>query len=112
MSCLQGIVNRSKPRLYLIHDGYDELWLNWMKQRGDIDSIRWPELREVFDTYLPEVHEAYIIDPAVPATINVATMMTGVNGGLVTTPKLAYIYTTCPTSTPSIPGARDWTSGT
>src|SRR5438445_99658 len=23
LSCLQGIVNRSQPRLYLIHDGYD-----------------------------------------------------------------------------------------
>ena len=92
LCCLQGIVNRSQPRLYLIHDEYDELWLNWMKQRGDIDRIRWPELREVFDTYLPEVHEAYVIDPAVPATINVATMLAGVRGGLVTTPKLAYIY--------------------
>ena len=24
LSCLQGLVNRSKPRLYLVHDYYDE----------------------------------------------------------------------------------------
>src|SRR5579859_3731213 len=30
LSCLQGIVNRAQPRLYLIHDEYDELWLDWL----------------------------------------------------------------------------------
>lgn len=92
LSCLQGIVNRSQPRLYLIHDHYDELWLNWMKERGDIDEIRWLQVPDVFDTFLPEFHEAYVIDPAVPATINLATMLAALRGGLVTTPRTKYEY--------------------
>lgn len=92
LSCLQGIVNRSQPRLYLIHDDYDEMWLDWMKERGDIEQIRRMEASDVFKAFLPEVQEAYVIDPAVPATINVATMLAAVRGGLVTTPRMLYEF--------------------
>jgi GxGYxYP putative glycoside hydrolase C-terminal domain/GxGYxY sequence motif in domain of unknown function N-terminal len=92
LSCLQGIVNRSQPRLYLVHDSYDEVWLSWMKERGDIETIRTLTVLQVFEAFLPEFHEAYIIDPAIPATINVATMLAGLHGGLVTTPRLSYEF--------------------
>jgi GxGYxYP putative glycoside hydrolase C-terminal domain/GxGYxY sequence motif in domain of unknown function N-terminal len=92
LSCLQGAVNRSEPRLYLIHDDYDELWLNWMKERGDLDTIRWLSVLEVFKAFLPEFREAYVIDPVIPATINVATMLAGLRGGIVTTPRLSYEF--------------------
>src|SRR5580700_11250597 len=39
LHCLQGIVNRRQPRLYLIQDHYDELWLDWLRERGDIDGV-------------------------------------------------------------------------
>ncbi len=92
LCCLQGAVNRSHPRLYLVHDEYDELWLDWMKERGDIDTIRALGVLEVFEAFLPEFHEAYVIDPTVPATINLATMLAGLHGGLVTTPRLSYEF--------------------
>jgi hypothetical protein len=92
LSCLQGIVNRTQPCLYLIYDDYDELWLNWMKERGDIEEVRWLQVPEAFARFLGEVHQAYIIDPAVPATINVATMLASLRGGLVTTPRTVYEY--------------------
>ena len=41
LTCLQGIVNRKQPRLYLLQDRYDELWLEWLKERGDIDQVEW-----------------------------------------------------------------------
>src|SRR5579885_44783 len=92
LSCLQGIVNRSQPRLYLIHDDYDELWLNWLRERGDVHEVQWLNLEQIFARFLPEVSEAFIIDPNVPATINVATMLSSLRGGLVVTPRTADEY--------------------
>src|SRR5579871_2044491 len=66
LSCLQGIVNRSQPRLYLIHDDYDELWLNWLRERGDVNDIRWLGIPQAFEHFLPEVHQAFVVDPEVP----------------------------------------------
>jgi hypothetical protein len=86
LSCLQGIVNRSQPRLYLIHDRYDELWLDWLRERGDVDRIEWLEIGEVFERFLPAVSRLYLTDPDVPASINVATMLAGIYDGLVATP--------------------------
>ncbi len=92
LTCLQGIVNRSQPRLYLVHDRYDELWLDWLRERGDVDEVRWLEVGEVFESFLSEVRVMFVTDPNVPATINVATMLAGVHGGLVATPRTAALY--------------------
>jgi hypothetical protein len=92
LSCLQGIVNRSQPRLYLIHDDYDELWLNWLRERGDVDAVQRLNLEQTFARFLSEVSQAFIIDPNVPATINVATMLASLRGGLVVTPRTADEY--------------------
>ncbi|HVN79284.1 MAG TPA: GxGYxYP domain-containing protein [Terriglobia bacterium] len=89
LSCLQGLVNRSQPQFYLIHDRYDELWLDWLQERGDVDKVVWLEIGEVFERFLPGIPQMFIIDPAVPATINVATMLAGVRGGLVAAPGTA-----------------------
>ena len=86
LHCLQGIVNRSAPRLFLVQDRYDELWLDWLRARGDIDEVQWPELGQLFARFLPEVKCMFITDPAVPATVNVATMLASVQDGLVATP--------------------------
>ncbi len=86
LSCLQGIVNRTQPQLYLIHDRYDELWLEWLRERGDIDRVEWLEVGEVFARFLPTVAQMFVTDPTVPASINVATMLAAVRGGLVATP--------------------------
>ena len=92
LHCLQGLVNRTRPKLYLVNDRYDELWLSWLKERGDIDAIEWLEVGQVFGRFLPEVKIMYVTDPAVPASINVATMLAAVHGGLVATPATAAQY--------------------
>ena len=89
LSCLQGIANRSQPQLYLIHDRYDELWLDWLRERGDVDKIEWLEIGQVFERFLPSVSQMFVTDPAVPASVNVATMLAAVRGGLVATPAIA-----------------------
>lgn len=86
LSCLQGIVNRTEPQLFLIHDRYDELWLDWLQERGDVDRVQWLEIGAVFGRFLPAVSQMFVTDPAVPASINVASMLAAVRGGLVATP--------------------------
>ncbi len=92
LACLQGIVNRREPRLYLVQDRYDELWLDWLRERGDVDNIEWLEIGDVFERFLPEVTTMFVTDPAVPATVNVATMLASVHNGLVATPATAVQY--------------------
>lgn len=92
LTCLQGVVNRSQPQLYLIHDRYDELWLSWLRERGDVDRVEWLELGSVFERFLPETSCIFVTDPAIPASVNVATMLAGVHGGLVATPATADQY--------------------
>ena len=105
LSCLQGIVNRSLPRFYLIHDRYDELWLDWLCERGDVDRVEWLEISEVFARFLPEVSRLYVTDPDIPASINVATMLAGTYDGLVATPGTSALFKLPLETNPESPGA-------
>jgi hypothetical protein len=92
LSCLQGIANRLQPRLYLLHDRYDELWLDWLRERGDVDAIEWLEVGQVFERHLAGVAGLYVTDPDVPASVNVATMLASVYNGLVATPNTLGLF--------------------
>ena len=92
LACPQGIVSRSQPRLYLIHDRYDELWLQSLKECGAVDRIEWLEISDVFDPFLPEVSRMFVTNASVPASVNVAIMLATVRSGLVTTPATAGPY--------------------
>ena len=41
LTCLQGLVNRDEPRLFLVQDKYDDLWLKWLQERKDIETVHW-----------------------------------------------------------------------
>lgn len=89
LTTLQGLANRGEPRLYLVHDRYDELWLDWLRERGDIDRVEWLEIGQVFERFLPAATQMFITDPAVPASINVATMLAAAEDGIAVTPAIA-----------------------
>ncbi len=89
LSCLQGLANRTQPQLYLVHDRYDELWLDWLRERGDVDRVEWLEIGQVFERFLPLAKEMIITDPAVTASVNVATMLASIKDGIVATPNTA-----------------------
>lgn len=87
---LQGIVNREKPRIYYLTNDKDQQWLDWMLKRGWITStetLTKPE--ELFARFRGSVKGAVIPDSALPATKNVATMIAGVEDGVVVSPRLA-----------------------
>jgi len=93
LATLQGIVNRNAPRLYLLGDhqrggspGVDEFWLNIYRESGqpygwlaNTQIIKLDSLATVLDTFAADVRGLVVWDPAVPATLNVATTIAGVD---------------------------------
>lgn len=92
LHCLQGLVNRVQPQLYLIQDRYDEQWLEWLQQRGDIRELRYLDIAELFDRFQGFASCMFVTDPAIPASINVATMLAGVHDGLVATAEMSDMF--------------------
>ncbi len=86
LHCLQGLANRREPVLYLIQDPWDEQWLDWLRERGDVREVQRLEVGEVFERFLPLATRMFVTDPQIPATVNVATMLAAVTDGLVATP--------------------------
>lgn len=98
LASMQGIINRDEPILYINNEGYGrpEYWLDIMSKDG-----RWLEGRERKTiTGLDAVHNlasgklkgAVIWDPDVPATINVATTIAGVEDAVIFSPSMADKY--------------------
>jgi len=92
LTTLQGNVNRDAPRLYLLHDyqrqdtpGVDTFWLEQYQAKGqpygwlaDTELVDLPNLAAVLDTFTTDIDGLVVWDPAVPATLNVATTIAGV----------------------------------
>ena len=92
LATLQGIVNRDRPRLYLNHDyqrlktpGVDAFWLEKYQEAGQpydwlagTKIIELKNLSQLLDTFGNAAEGLVLWDPAVPATLNVATTIAGV----------------------------------
>jgi hypothetical protein len=98
VSCLQGIINRKGPRVYVtsqakVHPTY---WLRKFTTEGrwlhgtKIDSLK--NLDELFELARKDIKGAIIWDTDVPASVNVATTMAGVERGVVFSPDFSRRY--------------------
>mgnify|MGYP000965384222 FL=1 len=90
MLSLQGLVNRSQPRIYIITDTTDELWLKCLLERGgikDTETVKTP--LELLDRYRSLVKGAVVTDAKLPATRNIAMMLASTKDCLVASPRLA-----------------------
>lgn len=87
---LQGLVNRSKPRLYCLLSEFDSSWLNWIRRNKWAGAARTErDWRKLLTRYRGAYRGVVITDPALPATKNVATMIAGLDDALVVSPRLA-----------------------
>ncbi len=79
LATLQGIVNRTRPEIYLEFDPVDHTWL------GDLDvpTTRHRHPLDLVARYRHRASGAIVYDPDVPDTINVATTMAGLRGAVV-----------------------------
>jgi hypothetical protein len=87
IASIQGVVNRNSPRLYVYFVGgntgkFDRQWLDYM--RNDDDWLRNAEVIELRDldqlvtTFRDDIKGVVLYDPAVAATSNVASTISGV----------------------------------
>ncbi len=98
VACLQGIVNRDRPRVYVLSrkDNRPEYWRKILLGKG-----RWLEgktfepladLDALVELARPRLKGVVIWDPVVPASVNVATTIAGVEDAVVLSPKYAEKY--------------------
>jgi hypothetical protein len=98
VACLQGLINRAAPRLYVLSpaDEHPEYWLRVLSEEGRWLSDRQPEpvadLSGLVALAEGRLKGAVIWDPDVPATLNVATTIAAVDDGVVLSPKMANRY--------------------
>lgn len=91
MTTLQGIVNRERPRIYLIQNKVDP-WFNDMT----IPFTLHDSYMEILDQYKNEVNGIIVYDPQVPDSINVATTLAGLKNAVVASPELAGLLSAAP----------------
>ncbi|KKL20530.1 hypothetical protein LCGC14_2454530, partial [marine sediment metagenome] len=98
VACLQGIINRDAPRVYVLSrkDNRPQYWMKVLSGEG-----RWlhgktlnplADLDSLVQMARPQLKGAIIWDPDVPASINVATTMAGVEDAVVLSPEYAEKY--------------------
>lgn len=86
MATLQGLVNREKPRLYLIEDAGGEGKFTWLRTLDVPYEMLLPW--QAMEKYKDGVKGLVVYDPAVPDTINVATTLAGLYDLVVASPQL------------------------
>ena len=95
VACLQGIINREQPRLYVFskRDNKPEYWRKILSDKG-----RWlsgktfkplADLNALVEMAKPALKGAVIWDPQVPASVNVATTIAGIEDAVVLSPEYA-----------------------
>jgi GxGYxYP putative glycoside hydrolase C-terminal domain/GxGYxY sequence motif in domain of unknown function N-terminal/F5/8 type C domain len=85
---LQGIVNRSLPRIFLLQPG-DEGKETWLAAGLGVPSTRLDSRWELLEEFRDTPTGLVVYDPDVPDTINLATSLAGVRNTLVVSPELA-----------------------
>ena len=84
---LQGIVNRRRPRIFLLQRAGEgrTAWLDTLA----VAHATVPDPWDLIARYRSEIKGIVIDDPNVPATVNVATTLAGLDDALVASPDLA-----------------------
>jgi hypothetical protein len=97
VACIQGVLNRNGTHLYVLSNTLNKpsYWLNifstkgWMAGKEQVHIDTFEQLLEIAKTKMKGV---IIWDTQVPATINVATTLAGLEDGLVLSPEMANKY--------------------
>ena len=99
LATLQGVVNKTAPRIYLLtsNDPYNPLWdheedwLAWMEEAYGVTSERVASPLDLLERHRGEVQGAVVYDPALPESINVATVLSGLDRAVVVSPALVEV---------------------
>ena len=90
LTALQGIVNRERPRLYLLNPtnpaGYDAMWLDEMRSHGYTGAEEPLSDADAVERFRREITGCIVWDPDLPGSVNVAWMLAGLTNALPTSP--------------------------
>lgn len=91
LCCLQGLVARSRPELWLRRDArQDSFWLDWHKEQGSIKDWNLEEdWKSLFTKYAEHYRGAVIADPELYRGDLIALNTAACEDLIVTTPELA-----------------------
>ena len=80
LTTAQGLINKIEPQLFLISSVYDTTfseetkWIEWLKENGYVkDTATIDSAEDILEKW--GIKEVILIDPNLPASLNVATMM-------------------------------------
>ena len=88
LTCLQGLVNRSEPRVYFLNDEYDALWLEYYADAYDIQVVRVAEPMSLLAQHACEIAGYVVYDESMLDSLNVATTMGALENALPAPPSL------------------------
>lgn len=102
MATLEGLVNRTQPRIWLTHAPATDLWLSKLNVTSNVVA----DPLGLVTKYEAEIAGVVVYDPAVPDTLNLATTIAGVKGGIVSSPAIAATLTAAPYKLPVLDDLR------
>jgi len=85
LTTLQGLVNREKPRIYIIFTKNDKEWLNEIVKYTNIKVIT-SSPEEIMKKFLDYAKGYISYEPSLPDTVNLATTMAGIYDCIVIHP--------------------------
>lgn len=97
---LEGLVNRKQPRIYLQSNDSEgaTFWLDQLK----VPTNKVADPMSLVTKYASEIAGMVVYDPALLDTVNLATTIAGVQGGVVVSPTLAATLGAAPYSLKTI----------
>ncbi len=87
---LQGLVNAGdEASVFLLLSPTDVFWRDRLTERGHLRGVRALTPAAFFESRASAFDRVYVHDPALPATINIGTMLASLHRGIVTSAEIA-----------------------
>lgn len=105
VTTLQGLVNRTRPEIYVVRDEPSEGRRTWLDDSG-IPYRAYTDPWKVINRHIERAKGVIVYDPEVVETVNVATTVAGLRGGVIASPELARKLTAAPYDKPILDDFR------
>jgi hypothetical protein len=94
LATLQGIVNRTEPRIYLL-ENLEEGKLTWLNDLN-VPYRMVDDYTDMIRIFQNEIKGLIVYDPKIPDSINVATTLAGIHKAVVVSPDIADVLAKSP----------------
>lgn len=88
LTSLQGLVNRTEPRIYLVNDGCDERWLDYYGVRFGVRHEKMADPLALVEMFGDQVDGYVVYDDGMLHTVNVAATLGGIRNAVPVAPQL------------------------